>query len=114
MPFSTSVTVAAAFVSYVALTMSSRSMTYYYCPPEASLLAPCVCGKNQNSLKVSQIINSSVKYSCASHNADITSAQAIFAGYCNQLAGTTSFPTPSNPPGDSTKICDSEHHNMLM
>ncbi|KAI1097544.1 hypothetical protein F4804DRAFT_347096 [Jackrogersella minutella] len=77
-------------------------ITYALCPAEPSLLATCVCNKNQNSLLASQGINTSVKYSCSSHTADIDSAQAVFAGYCGLVEGTTSFPTTSDPPGDMT------------
>ncbi|OTA61537.1 hypothetical protein K449DRAFT_331034, partial [Hypoxylon sp. EC38] len=79
-----------------------QSQTYDLCPAEPSLLAPCVCTKNQNSLLASQRINTSVKYSCSSHTVDIESAQAVFAGYCGLVQGTTSFPTTSDPPGDMT------------
>ncbi|KAI2617750.1 hypothetical protein GGR54DRAFT_193202 [Hypoxylon sp. NC1633] len=79
-----------------------QSMTYELCPAEPSLLAPCVCSKNQNSLLASQGINTSVKYSCSSHTADIVSAQDLFAGYCGLVGGTSSFPTTSDPPGDMT------------
>ncbi|KAI2468662.1 hypothetical protein F4781DRAFT_397461 [Annulohypoxylon bovei var. microspora] len=79
-----------------------QSMTYDLCNAEPSLLATCVCDKDQNSLLVSQGINTSVKYSCSSHTADIDSAQAVFAGYCGLVEGTTSFPTTSDPPGDMT------------
>ncbi|KAI1410493.1 hypothetical protein F5Y13DRAFT_202290 [Hypoxylon sp. FL1857] len=88
---------AAAGLSYIV-----QSMTYDLCPAEPSLLATCVCSKNQNSLLASQGINTSVKYSCSSHTADIESAQAVFAGYCGLVQGTTSFPTASDPPGDMT------------
>ncbi|KAL7622483.1 hypothetical protein AAE478_007989 [Parahypoxylon ruwenzoriense] len=77
-------------------------MTYDLCPEEPSLLATCVCNKNQNSLLASQRINTSVKYSCSSRTVDIESAQAVFAGYCGLVEGTTSFPTTSDPPGDMT------------
>ncbi|KAI1086989.1 hypothetical protein F5B19DRAFT_487073 [Rostrohypoxylon terebratum] len=77
-------------------------ITYDLCNAEASLLATCACDKNQNSLRVSQGINTSVKYSCSSHTADIDSAQAVFAGYCGLVDRTSSFPTTSNPPGDMT------------
>jgi hypothetical protein len=33
--------------------------------------------------------------------ADVSSAQAMFAAYCAQNSGTTAFPVPSPPPGDS-------------
>lgn len=84
-----------------ALEYAVQSMTYSYCPPEASNLATCACMKNQNSLRISQIINSSVRYSCTSHMADVTSAQAMFAAYCNMaVSGISNFPQPSPPPGD--------------
>ncbi|KAK7942722.1 uncharacterized protein PG986_011835 [Apiospora aurea] len=76
--------------------------TYDLCPTDASLLAPCVCQKNQNSLRVSQAINTSAKSSCSAHTADVSSAQALFAAYCGLNNGTSSFPTPTNPPGDMT------------
>ncbi|KAI0378944.1 hypothetical protein F5Y04DRAFT_260694 [Hypomontagnella monticulosa] len=88
---------AASGLSYIV-----QSMTYDLCPAEPSLLATCVCNKNQNSLRASQGINTSVKYSCSSHTADIESAQAVFAGYCGLVKGTSSFPTTSNPPGEMT------------
>ncbi|KAK7743721.1 hypothetical protein SLS62_010500 [Diatrype stigma] len=77
------------------------SMTYDLCPGDASHLATCVCNKNQNSLLASQGINTSVRYSCASNTADVSSAQAVFAGYCGLNNGTSSFPKASGPPGDS-------------
>ncbi|RYO91488.1 hypothetical protein DL762_002214 [Monosporascus cannonballus] len=77
------------------------TMTYSLCPTDASHLATCACNKNQNSLVISQGINTSVKYYC-SHTADISSAQAVFAGYCGLNNGTSSFPQPSGPPGDMT------------
>ncbi|KAL8392125.1 hypothetical protein RB595_002350 [Gaeumannomyces hyphopodioides] len=84
-----------------ALQYAVQSMTNSFCPPEASNLATCACMKNQNSLKVSQIINSSVRYSCTSHMADVTSAQAMFSAYCNMaVSGVSNFPQPSPPPGD--------------
>ncbi|SPO04747.1 uncharacterized protein DNG_07432 [Cephalotrichum gorgonifer] len=83
------------------VSLGMQEMTATYCPEPASLLAPCICGKNQNSLKASQTINSSVKYSC-SNNDDISSAQGFLAAYCAMTAGTTSFPEPSMPPGDMT------------
>ena len=65
------------------------------------MLAPCACGRNQNSLRLSQSIHSSVFESCSSNTADASSADAFFAAYCNMNKGTTAFPTPGNPPGDS-------------
>ncbi|CAI4217718.1 unnamed protein product [Parascedosporium putredinis] len=78
------------------VSVAMQTMTYDICPEPPSLLAPCICGKNQNSLRASQTISSSVKYSC-SNNEDITSAQAFLAAYCAMTAGTTSFPAPSSP-----------------
>ncbi|RYP15572.1 hypothetical protein DL765_005610 [Monosporascus sp. GIB2] len=87
--------------AYQDLAPCVRTMTYSLCPTDASHLATCVCNKNQNSLVVSQEINASVKYYC-SHTADISSAQAVFAGYCGLNNGTSSFPQASGPPGDMT------------
>ncbi|KAI1338890.1 hypothetical protein F5Y15DRAFT_416652 [Xylariaceae sp. FL0016] len=84
------------------LSEAVQMMTYDLCPPDASLLATCVCDKNQNSLRASQDINTSVKYSCSSHTADVASAHAVFAGYCGLGNGTSSFPETTNPPGDMT------------
>lgn len=94
-------------MSYLAPCASSQvsaavfEMTYSLCPPDAVNLATCVCAKNQNSLLVSQSINVMVGQDCSSHTADIASAQAFFKAYCNLNAGTSSFPSASNPPGDS-------------
>lgn len=51
---------------------------------------------------ISQLINTNVRTACSSMTADLSSAQAFFAAYCNMLNGTSSFPTASSPPGDST------------
>lgn len=65
-----------------------------------SALASCVCSKNQNSLAISGSLVSQIKFTCGStHTEDITSAQAVLAGYCGMANGTTSFPTPSYLPG---------------
>ncbi|KAI1806248.1 hypothetical protein F4811DRAFT_511208 [Daldinia bambusicola] len=88
---------AASGLSYIV-----QSMTYDLCPADPSLLATCVCDKNQNSLLASQGINKSVKSSCSSHVEDIDSAQAVFSGYCGLVKGTSLFPTTSDPPGDMT------------
>ncbi|KAF8859355.1 hypothetical protein BDZ45DRAFT_742392 [Acephala macrosclerotiorum] len=79
-------------------------MTNSICPTGGpSALASCVCSKNQNSLAASESINSEIKFTCGStHTEDITSAQAVLAGYCGLANGTTSFPTPSYLPGDVT------------
>ncbi|KUI69297.1 hypothetical protein VM1G_05000 [Cytospora mali] len=84
------------------LSNAVQTMTYQLCPPDATALATCACEKNQNSLFVSQAINSIVKYNCASHTADVSSAQAMFAAYCAMNSGTSAFPTASSPPGDMT------------
>ncbi|KAI5866034.1 hypothetical protein GGS23DRAFT_555142 [Durotheca rogersii] len=84
------------------LSYAVQSMTYSLCPNEPRLLASCVCKKNQNSLLASQRINTSVRSSCSSQTADIESAQALLAGYCGLVDGTSSFPRTSNPPGDMT------------
>ncbi|KAM7184547.1 hypothetical protein V8F33_012924 [Rhypophila sp. PSN 637] len=88
---------AASAVSYAV-----NSMTYYNCPSDAPLLATCACSKNQNSLLISQVINTSAKSSCSGHTADVTSAQAFFNAYCNLNNGTSSFPQFVEPPGDMT------------
>ncbi|CAJ2504974.1 Uu.00g123680.m01.CDS01 [Anthostomella pinea] len=79
-----------------------QAKTLDLCPGDPSLLATCACDKDQNSLRASQVINTSVKYSCLSHTADVESAQAVFAGYCGLVGGTTSFPETTDPPGDMT------------
>ncbi|KAK3945530.1 hypothetical protein QBC46DRAFT_93872 [Diplogelasinospora grovesii] len=78
------------------------SLTRDDCQSDATALATCACFKNQNSLLVSQIINTSVKSACSGHTADISSAQAMFAAYCALNNGTSNFPKPTNPPGDMT------------
>ncbi|PHH53581.1 hypothetical protein CFIMG_005303RA [Ceratocystis fimbriata CBS 114723] len=71
------------------------------CATPASDVAPCMCSKNQNSADVSQSMASSIRESCDSPD-DIDSAQAVFQGYCNMVDNTTSFASPSSPPGDMT------------
>ena len=78
-------------------------MTNTDCPAGPSALASCACSKNQNSLAASESINSQVIASCGStHTEDITSAQAVFAGYCGLNQGTSNFPAPSALPGSLT------------
>ncbi|KAK4249382.1 hypothetical protein C7999DRAFT_30116 [Corynascus novoguineensis] len=77
------------------------TMSWSRCPTDAPALASCACKKNQNSLVVSQLINSA-KSSCSGHTADVSSAHAMFAAYCAMNDGTTKFPQPSDPPGDMT------------
>ncbi|GAB1315887.1 hypothetical protein MFIFM68171_06097 [Madurella fahalii] len=97
-----------------ALSYAVGSLTYDRCPSEAPALASCACSKNQNSLVVSQIINTSVRYSCSSNVADVSSAQAMFAAYCAMNNGTTNLPKPTKPPGDMTYyITDLPQFNSL-
>jgi hypothetical protein len=84
-----------------ALSYIIQSLTNQLCPSAAPALASCACTKNQNSLAVSEKINNMVFEDCGTtHTEDVTSAQAVFAGYCGLGAGTTSFPTASALPGD--------------
>ncbi|KAK0628827.1 hypothetical protein B0T17DRAFT_167902 [Bombardia bombarda] len=95
-------------VAYALQSMSSL------CPPDAPSLATCACFKNQNALVVSQNIVSDVKYSCSSHTADISSAQALFKAYCALNNGTSSFPQPVPPPGQMTyHITDLPQYSAL-
>ncbi|WYZ38022.1 hypothetical protein EsH8_II_001528 [Colletotrichum jinshuiense] len=71
------------------------------CPEPASLMAPCVCSKNDNSARVSLSILDRVKYYC-SNTADGTSGIAFYDAYCAMNKGTTAFPKPTPPPGDMT------------
>ncbi|KAF6789967.1 hypothetical protein CSOJ01_14689 [Colletotrichum sojae] len=82
-------------VSYAISSMTSL------CPEPASLMAPCICAKNDNSARVSRSIASLVRYSC-SNAADVTSAGDFYNAYCAMNQGTTAFPQPSPPPGDMT------------
>ncbi|KAI0466518.1 hypothetical protein F4859DRAFT_526616 [Xylaria cf. heliscus] len=77
-------------------------MTWDRCQEDASLLATCACKKNQNSAWASDQIDSSVKFNCDGHTADVSSAQEIFAGYCGLVDGKTSFPETTDPPGHMT------------
>ncbi|GKT57958.1 hypothetical protein ColTof4_09937 [Colletotrichum tofieldiae] len=82
-------------VSYALSSMASL------CPEPASLMAPCICTKNDNSARVSRSVASLVRYSC-SNAADVTSGLAFYDAYCAMNKGTTAFPQPSPPPGDMT------------
>ncbi|KAK0709615.1 hypothetical protein B0T26DRAFT_679006 [Lasiosphaeria miniovina] len=88
---------ASYYLSYVV-----NSLTQDACPTDATALASCACSKNQNSLVISQDINTSVKSACSGHTADVSSAQAMFAAYCALNNGTSAFPQTTNPPGDMT------------
>ena len=73
------------------------TMTNYLCQEGVPQLHSCVCTKNENSFAVSSMIQSNVQYSCgATHSADITSALALFAGWCKMADGTTEFPNTSD------------------
>lgn len=79
-----------------ALSYVVQYLTNAKCPTGASALESCACTKGQNSLAISESLSTYVSYSCgSSHSQDITSAQAVFAGYCGMGAGSSSFPTPS-------------------
>ncbi|KAK1573880.1 uncharacterized protein LY79DRAFT_593674 [Colletotrichum navitas] len=82
-------------VSYALSSMTSL------CPEPASLMAPCICTRNDNSARVSRSVASLVRYSC-SNAADVTSGLAFYDAYCAMNKGTTAFPQPSPPPGDMT------------
>ncbi|KAK3384366.1 hypothetical protein B0T24DRAFT_81839 [Lasiosphaeria ovina] len=86
---------ASYYLSYVV-----DSLTRTACPTDATAVASCACSKNQNSLVISQGINTSVKSACSGHTADVSSAQAMFAAYCALNNGTSAFPQTTNPPGD--------------
>lgn len=76
------------------------TMTNYLCQAGIPQLNSCICTKNENSFLVSSRIQSNVQYSCGvSHSADITSALALFAGWCKMADGTTEFPSTSNLAG---------------
>ncbi|KAK2057305.1 hypothetical protein LY76DRAFT_594331 [Colletotrichum caudatum] len=84
--------------SGVAYALSSMTSL---CPEPASLMAPCICTRNDNSARVSRSMASLVRYSC-SNAADVTSGLAFYDAYCAMNKGTTAFPQPSPPPGDMT------------
>jgi hypothetical protein len=85
----------------LALSSGVQYLTSSLCPDAPSALASCACTKNQNSLAISGWINNMVFETCGkTHTEDVTSAQAVFAGYCGLGAGTASFPTPSALPGN--------------
>jgi hypothetical protein len=86
-----------------ALSYAVQILTHNDCPSGQSALASCACTKNQNSLSVSEDVNSLVLEYCGStHSADVTSAQGVFSGYCGLGNGTSSFPSTSALAGDVT------------
>jgi hypothetical protein len=63
-----------------ALSYSVQVLTHNYCPSAQAELATCACTKNQNSLSISEYVNSLVLNYCGStHSEDVTSAQGVFA-----------------------------------
>ncbi|KAK1779660.1 hypothetical protein QBC45DRAFT_477509 [Copromyces sp. CBS 386.78] len=88
--------------AFTALGYAVKEMGRERCPSDLAAYATCACQKNQNSLLASQLINSSVKYYCESHTADVSSAQGMWSAWCKLNDGTSAFPKPSNPPGDMT------------
>ncbi|KAK3503687.1 hypothetical protein B0T13DRAFT_522577 [Neurospora crassa] len=88
--------------AFSALGYAVREMGRERCPSDLAAYATCACQKNQNSLLASQLINSSVKYYCEGHTADVSSAQGMWSAWCKLNEGTSAFPKPSNPPGDMT------------
>ncbi|KAF4632516.1 hypothetical protein G7Y89_g5603 [Cudoniella acicularis] len=86
------------------------------CPTQASGLQSCACTKDQNSLAASENINSDVSEYCdgPTHTADISSAQAVFAGYCGLAGGSSVFPSPSYLAGKMTYyITDLQQYSSL-
>ncbi|KAL1842256.1 hypothetical protein VTJ49DRAFT_5734 [Mycothermus thermophilus] len=79
-----------------------RTMTYDLCPSDPAMLASCVCSKSANLAVVSSKVSSSAKSMCKGHVIDASSALDLFNAYCLMASGTTSFPIPSDPPGDMT------------
>ncbi|TPX11125.1 uncharacterized protein E0L32_007986 [Thyridium curvatum] len=97
------------------LSVVMNAQTYMLCPPNPTALAPCACEKNRNSAFISSSIAQSVAALCSSNPADVSSAQALFAGYCALNAGTTTtMPVASSPPGDmSYYITDLPQYSSL-
>lgn len=89
--------------AYLGLSNAVQDLTNALCPTGQAALASCACSKDLNSLVVTNSISSQVFDGCGStHSADVSSAEAVFAGYCGLAAGTTSFPTASALPGHLT------------
>ncbi|EPE08476.1 hypothetical protein F503_01259 [Ophiostoma piceae UAMH 11346] len=86
--------------AYSQVSIAIMDMADNLCPSDAPHLATCVCSKNQNSLAISAKINTNVGQACKLQTADISSAQAFYAAYCDLNNGTSSFPSATNPPGD--------------
>ncbi|KAH7370670.1 hypothetical protein BKA65DRAFT_562540 [Rhexocercosporidium sp. MPI-PUGE-AT-0058] len=91
-------------------------MTSSLCHDDPTALASCVCTKNQHSRSLSTDIKSSVQWSCGSTATDdISSALAIWDGYCQLGNGKSSFPTPSPLAGTVTyNIWDLPMYSSLV
>lgn len=100
---------AASGISYAVQSLSRSN-----CPGDVSGLQSCACTKDQNSVGVTLSILSQVKYYCGStHTEDVTSAQAVFSGYCG-LPLTSNFPSATYLPGAvSYYITDMPQYNSL-
>ncbi|KAI1326560.1 hypothetical protein F5Y16DRAFT_226612 [Xylariaceae sp. FL0255] len=97
-----------------ALSELVQSMTNTRCPSSADLLATCACEKDGNTDYLSAQIRTDIGFWCSSHSEDITSAQNMLNAYCGLVNGTSSFPQPTNPPGDMTYyITDVAAYNSL-
>jgi hypothetical protein len=84
-----------------AVSSAVSSVGYYRCPLDATLFAPCVCGKPGVVDLVTQTLSQMARSSC-SNAEDASSAQNFFDEYCAMTAGTSEFAGPKEPPGDMT------------
>lgn len=83
---------AASAVSY-----AINSLTYKQCAQDVTVLASCVCTKDQNSAAVSADISSNVLSSCgATASEDVSSAAAVLKNYCSQGPNANPFPAITN------------------
>ncbi|GKU18058.1 unnamed protein product [Fusarium langsethiae] len=81
-------------ISYAVMGVGSER-----CPQAAKLNAPCVCNKRDVVRDIYSTLKNAAKRSC-SNNADVASAHNFYSQFCLMNEGTTSFPSPKNPPGD--------------
>ncbi|KAK0743387.1 hypothetical protein B0T18DRAFT_290846, partial [Schizothecium vesticola] len=73
-----------------ALSYAVQSNTYDLCPPGPQALASCACIKEGMPRLISNIITSSVKYSCSSTATDdVSSAMAVYNFYCSAARAET-------------------------
>ncbi|GKU01669.1 hypothetical protein FLAG1_03647 [Fusarium langsethiae] len=63
--------------------------------PELAYMPPCA----QSAISYAVMGVNAAKRSC-SNNADVASAHNFYSQFCLMNEGTTSFPSPKNPPGD--------------